>query len=132
MKNHTDALRADGGFGLIEVVISMLLLAVLALAFLPVLVQGIRQSAANATLATATQLVNARLQAAQGAGDLCANVAALAGTDDITDEYGVQIRVTTTVGTCPAGTGTVSIAVNAVRTDTSAVLVEGASLVLVR
>jgi prepilin-type N-terminal cleavage/methylation domain-containing protein len=126
------ASRADDGFGLIEVVISMLVLAVLAIAFLPVLVQGIKQSAANATFATATQLVNEKLQVAQGAGDTCANISVLSGVETLTDEYGVTIQVTTTVGTCPAGTGTVPITVTAIRTDTAAVLVEGSSLVLVR
>lgn len=133
MTTHTDrALRADDGFGLIEVVISMLVLAVLAIAFLPVLVAGIKQSAANATFATATQLVNEKLQAAQGAGDSCANVAVMTGVETLTDEYGVTIQVTTTVGTCPVGTGTVAINVTAVRTDTAAILAEGSSLVLVR
>ena len=124
--------RADEGFGLIEVVISMLVLAVLAIAFLPVLVSGIKQSAANATLATATQLVNERLQVAQGAGTVCSNLTGLAGSSQLTDRYGVQINVTTVVGTCPAGTGTVSVSVTAVRTDTAATVAEASTLVLVR
>lgn len=134
MTTNTRAIERsdDGGFGLIEVVISMLLLAVLAVAFLPVLVSGIKQSAANATIATATQLVNEKLQAAQAVGTVCANVSGLAGSEQLTDEYGVQIGVTTVVGACPAGSGTVSVAVTAVRTDNSAVLVEASTLVLVR
>jgi type II secretory pathway pseudopilin PulG len=127
----TERLRSDSGFGLVEVTISMFMLAVLAVLFLPLLVQGLKQSATNTTLATGTQLVNERLRVAQAAGPACASVSALGGQTDFTDPRGIVIRVTTTVGTCPAGTGTVSVSITAVRTDTSASLATAATLVLV-
>ena len=128
----TERLRSDSGFGLIEITISMFLLAILAMLFLPLLVQGLKQSAANTTLATGTQLVNERLRLAQAAGPICSSVSALGGTTTFTDPRGVVIRVTTTVGACPTGTGTVSVAVAAIRTDTSASLASASTLVLVR
>jgi type II secretory pathway pseudopilin PulG len=124
-------LRSDTGFGLIEIVISMFLLAILAMLFLPLLIQGLKQSAENTTLATGTQLVNEQLRAAQAASPVCSDVSALTGMADFTDPRGVVIRVTTTVGACPTGKGTVSITVTAVRTDTSAQLTSASSLVLV-
>jgi len=126
-----ERLRTDAGFSLIEIVVSMFLLAALAIMFAPLLIQGLKQSAANATMATATQLVNERLRTAQTAGPSCSAVSALDGSSDFTDPRGIVIRVTTTVGECPAGRGTVAISVAAVRTDTSAQLADAASLVLV-
>jgi len=127
-----ERLRSDSGFGLIETTISMFMLAILAVLFLPLLIQGLKQSAANTTLATGTQLVNERLRLAQAASPACSSVSALAGTKNFTDPRGVTIRVTTTVGTCPSGNGTVSISVTAIRTDTSAALATASSLVLVK
>jgi type II secretory pathway pseudopilin PulG len=127
-----ERLRSDSGFGLIEIVISMFMLAALAVAFVPVLIQGLRQSAANTTLATATQLVNERMQLAQSAGTTCSVVSGLGITEDFTDPRGVVIRVTTTVGTCPAGAGTVAVAASAVRLDTGAEIAAADTLVFVQ
>jgi prepilin-type N-terminal cleavage/methylation domain len=127
-----ERLRSDSGFGLIEIVVSMFLLAILAMLFLPLLIQGLKQSAANTTLATGTQLVNERLRTAQGASPLCSAVSALTGSSDHVDPRGVVIRLTTTVGTCPVGRGTVSVSVSAVRTDTSQTLTTASTLVLVQ
>lgn len=131
-KRLLERLRSDSGFGLIETTISMFMLAILAMLFLPLLIQGLKQTAANTTLATGTQLVNERLRLAQAAGPVCSSVSALGGTRTFTDPRGVIIRVTTTVGTCPTGNGTVSVSVAAIRTDTSASLATAASLVLVK
>jgi type II secretory pathway pseudopilin PulG len=127
-----ERLRSDTGFGLIEIVISMFMLAALAIAFVPILVQGLKQSAANTTLATATQLVNERMQLVQGAGTTCSVVAALGVTEDFTDPRGVVIRVTTTIDACPAGAGTVGVTATAVRQDTAEQLVVAETLVFVQ
>jgi type II secretory pathway pseudopilin PulG len=133
MNTQQDAgLRAQDGFGIVEVVVSMLVLAILAIAFLPVLIQGIRQSASNASVATATQLVNEKLQLAQASSPTCTNISVLAGEEDFLDDYGVTITVTTTVAACPAGTGTVEVGVTAVRTDTAATLAAAETLVFVQ
>jgi hypothetical protein len=97
LQRITERLRSDTGFGLIEIVISMFLLAALAIAFVPILMQGLRQS-----------------------------------TEDFTDPRGVVIRVTTTVGTCPAGPGTVEVSATAVRLDTAQQIAEAETLVFVQ
>lgn len=125
-------LRADDGFGLVEVIVSMVILAVIAIAFLPVLIQGMKQSVANATLATATQLVNEKLQLAQASGPTCTNVTLVAGEEDFVDDHGVTIHVTTTVGTCPVAVGTIEVAVTATRAGTSDVLAVAKTLVFVQ
>jgi len=127
-----ERLRSDSGFGLIEIVISMFMLAALAIAFVPVLIQGLKQSASNTTLATATQLINERMQLAHSAGTTCSVVAGLGITEDFTDPRGVVIRVTTTVGTCPSGAGTVSVSASAVRLDTAAEIASADTLVFVQ
>ncbi|MFO7691343.1 MAG: type II secretion system protein, partial [Cryobacterium sp.] len=48
----------EQGFGMIEIVVSMFLLALLSIAFLPLLVQSLQVSVQNARLATATQLAS--------------------------------------------------------------------------
>lgn len=127
-----ERLRSESGFGLVEIMVSMFMLAALAMAFVPILVQGLQQSAANTTLATATQLVNERMQLAQGAGTTCSVVAGLGVTEDFTDPRGVVIRVTTTVGTCPSGAGIVTVSASAVRLDTAAELATADTLVFVQ
>lgn len=129
-RRHDDA-SGDLGLGLIEIVISMFLLALLALAFAPVLIASVRSSDANTTVATATQLVNERMQIAQANGPSCSNVASLAGTVSLTDPRGVTINVVTTVATCPTEVGTVEVESIATRTDTNAVIAQATTLVFV-
>ena len=52
----------DDGFGLIEVVVSMFILAMLSLAFLPMLVTAMKASVTNASVATASQLTASQLE----------------------------------------------------------------------
>ncbi|MDJ0337784.1 type II secretion system protein [Cryobacterium sp. PH31-O1] len=56
----------DSGFGMLEIMVSMLLLGLLAIGFLPLLMQSARVSASNATLATATQLVSQEMALLRG------------------------------------------------------------------
>lgn len=59
--------RSDGdkGFGLVEIVVSMFILGLIAIAFLPLLIQGVKVTAQNRVLATATQLVHDQLEQAR-------------------------------------------------------------------
>ncbi|MGH1525679.1 type IV pilus modification PilV family protein [Leifsonia sp. L25] len=56
----------EGGFGIAEVLVAMFLLAVIAVAIIPILVQGLRLSVQNATVATATQLANQQIEQVRG------------------------------------------------------------------
>lgn len=121
----------DEGLGLVEIVVSMLILAALAIAFLPLLIQGVKQSASTSTLATATQLVSEKMQLAQSKGPVCADVAALAGSADLTDPRGVVLRVVTTAGSCTGSPTTVSVTTSVTRLDTSVVVATASTIVFV-
>ncbi len=100
------ALTDDDGFGLIEAVVSMLVLAALAVAFLPLLITGLKQSSTNATTAFATQLVAERMSLAQVAGTCTAlQSVGLSSPRNATDPRGSVVDVETTVQNCSAGAG---------------------------
>ena len=120
----------DAGLGLVEIVVSMFMLALVALAMLPLLVAGLKASTSNTTQATATQLVAERMQLAQYAGPVCSNVRNLAGTTVVTDSRGVQLQVTTTTGACN-GSSTIPMSAAAVRLDTNVTLANASTLVYV-
>jgi prepilin-type N-terminal cleavage/methylation domain len=112
----------EEGFGLIEILISMMLLAILAVALIPILVQGLKQSASNATLASATQLANEKIEQAR-AWKTCGE--AVASNSTVTDTRGVSLTITTTVGACaPSAENPVSVPVTVVvtRGDTGGVV----------
>lgn len=88
----------DEGFGLVEIVVSMFILALLSLALLPLLIQGVKQSAATATVATATQLLNKELDLVRKTV-VCASHTAQTVTK--TDSRGVQFSIVKTVDACP-------------------------------
>ncbi|MDH6238052.1 hypothetical protein [Cryobacterium sp. CG_9.6] len=133
------ASATDAGFGLIEIVVSMFLLALLAVAFLPFLVQGITKSSVNSTLAAATQLVNREMEGAR-AQTTCS--ALTATTYSVPDARGVTLQVRRTVGpidtvgaSCPASLTsypvTVPVGVTVARTDTGAVVSSAKTLIFV-
>ncbi|TDW29731.1 type II secretion system protein [Cryobacterium psychrophilum] len=99
-----DSVRNDSGFGLIEIIVSMFLLGLLAIAFLPLLVTSMKTTVVNSTTATATQLVSQQMELARGAGDTCAAITAfhLAVIDVVPDARGVSYQPVRTVGPCSA------------------------------
>lgn len=122
----------DDGFGLMEIVIAMLILSILAISLLPLLVQGVRQSAANSTTATANQLVSTQMHLAQSRGTVCADVRAMAGTTTLRDPRNVLLTATTTVSSCPTGgIGTVRVSTSVVRGDTGQTVSSATTLVYV-
>ena len=56
----------ERGIGIIEIVVSMFVIALLVLSFIPVLINSNRLSARNTTMATATQIVNAQIESVRG------------------------------------------------------------------
>jgi Tfp pilus assembly protein PilV len=73
----------DEGIGLVEVVVSMLILAMIAMAFLPILASNLKLSATSASITTASELADASLNKARGLASSCASIKAL--TTDPTD-----------------------------------------------
>lgn len=88
----------DAGIGLIEIIISMFLISLLAIAFIPVLVSALRASELNSTAATANRLVAQAIDDARtrGAAD-CAGAQLLNAQTETVDAQGVTLRVVTTV-----------------------------------
>ncbi|BDI23916.1 hypothetical protein [Herbiconiux sp. L3-i23] len=110
----------EDGIGMIEIVVAMFVLAVLALAFLPVLTQGLLNSQRNSEIATATQLMSTQLELARSAGSTCSALIAFDAADpaDVTvdgREYEIERSL---IGACPdpAVTGTVLVDIE-VRSD---------------
>ena len=54
--------RDDSGFTVVEMLVAMVLLAVVALAFFPVVLQSTQAAASDTTLATATRLVSKQME----------------------------------------------------------------------
>jgi prepilin-type N-terminal cleavage/methylation domain-containing protein len=122
----------DRGFGLVEVLVSMMLLALLAVAILPALVGSLKNSAMNATLATATGLVNQQLENARAhAPSTCSSLAASDFT--VTDSRGVVLKVARTVPACPASgyPRAISVSVAVTRAATGAAVSSVSTLVFV-
>lgn len=95
---------SDSGIGLIEIIISMFLISLLAIAFIPVMVSAIRASTLNSTVATATRLVaqavdEVRDAARERRATDCASAQLLNAQSDEVDAQGITLRVTTTVPT---------------------------------
>jgi Tfp pilus assembly protein PilV len=104
-KGTRGILRSSEGVSLVEVVVSMFILALIAMAFLPLLVQGVKQSAASATRATAVQLVSDQIDQARSAGTSCAVVRGLVGSVVTSDSRGNSLTRTNTAGTCSTVVG---------------------------
>lgn len=60
-----DVCRLEGGFGMLEVVVSMFLLGVLSISFVPLLLNSVKGTGSNTTIATATQIVNREVEGAR-------------------------------------------------------------------
>jgi type II secretory pathway pseudopilin PulG len=95
----------SAGFGMIEIVVAMFLLAVLAIALLPLLISSAQLSSKNVTLATATQLVNEQMDVVRKLGKNCAVITTHAnetvGLLD-TDPRGTVLAMTRLAGACPS------------------------------
>lgn len=62
LRRFRDPLAPDQGFGIIEVVVSMFLLGLLSISFIPLLINSVKNTGANTTIATATQIVNQQIE----------------------------------------------------------------------
>lgn len=86
----------ERGFGVIEILVSMFLLGIIAIAFLPLLIQAMKTTQLNTTVATATQIVNEQLDAARAQIGSCATLSGYASAALIptTDPRGVVLTPT--------------------------------------
>lgn len=123
----------NDGFGLVEIVVSMFLIGIIAVAFLPLLIQTMIVSANNATTAFATQVVNAELTDANSF-DTCVEVAAFqaATIDPVEDSRGIELQPSRTISSCPAVLpGAIEFTSTVVRTDTGDPVADATTLIFV-
>lgn len=92
----------DAGFGLVEIVVSMSLLALLAVAFLPLLIESLRVSVTNSKVATANQILSEQLDAIALVDRTCAAFDAFesAVIPTVTDERGTVYQADREVTGC--------------------------------
>lgn len=103
----------DEGFSLVEIMISMFLLTILAVSFLPLLIDSLKTTVRNATIATATQLASEQLDAVALIPRTCAGLDAFesAALATLTDERGNVFTPHRNASTCPSSGYPVSVPV---------------------
>ena len=129
----TSPATGEAGIGLIEIVVSMFLIALLAMAFLPLLINSLKASTTNTSASIATQLVGQQLEQLRTVATNCAAVTTFLGTDPaaVTDDRGVILTIDRQlVGACPATyPGTVKVRVTV--SSGGSILSEASTLVMV-
>lgn len=108
--NRTSQRNPDSGLTIVEIMVSIFILVLISLALIPLFIQSTQQSARTTQLATATQLVAARLSAIRAVGNDCSAIAALQGTH-IVSGGAVPMTVLTTGDACPGVADTVLVTV---------------------
>jgi hypothetical protein len=112
----------------------MFILAIIAMSFLPVLIQGMRSSVTNATYATAGQLVSQQIDQARALPAVCNGIVTFgaAPVDTTTDSKGTVFQPHRQVGACPATyPGLVSLRVWITEGAETNVLAEAKTLIYV-
>jgi len=127
----------DAGFSIVELVVAMFLLAVLALALLPLLVGATRTSVVNKSLTSATAFANAQLAPIRAAypndstTSSCAALRSAFNSKTTADPAGTGLQALITVGTCPVAPFPAIVTVNVTVTKGSTTLVSLPTKVLV-
>lgn len=119
MKDRASQESDDTGIGLIEIVIAMFLIAIMALALLPVFASTLQLSQKNIEIGRAAQIVNEQVnlaaqQAAATATCSAISTFAVAPNTPVPGIQNTDFRYTRTVSACPAtypATMTITISV---------------------
>jgi len=112
----------EAGLSLIEIMVAMFLLAILAVAFIPVLITGLKTSAMNATQATAAQLAGSVIEHARSRAPKCVDLAAyLAGAPETSSSHGTTLtaNATSTMACSSISSYPVTVPVTVTVTDDS-------------
>lgn len=110
----------DSGFGLIEIVVSIFIIGIIAVSFLPVLVNTLVMSARNVTVATAGQLITDELDTARRMVTTCTelNTFIAETVPPFTDSRGIQLTAVRSAGSCSDRVpGVVALTISVVRSD---------------
>lgn len=128
--------RDDSGFTLIEVLVSMLLLTIIALALIPAFVSQLRATSVNTTIASASQLAGQQIDDAQSRAATCAALQAYQSETvaPVIDARGVTLQAHRTVTLpCPGSyPTTIQVKVTVTTTTSATVLASVTTLVLVK
>jgi Tfp pilus assembly protein PilV len=130
----------DDGFGMIEVVISLFLLSILSFSFIPLLVNSIKSTGTNTTIATATQIVNQQIEGARAVRSptsttpSCLDVTNYLSVTlaSVTDPRGVTLLPKWDPTSCPSTyPGVVRTRISVTRSGLSNVLAQATTLIFV-
>jgi|GEM_PF-1583565 type II secretory pathway pseudopilin PulG len=132
MNNANTTLRAapkgEAGFGLVEIIVSMFLLTLLSVAFLPLLISALQATVRNSTVATASQILSEQLDAVTLVPRTCAAFTQFASQAlaSVTDDRGTEYQPARQVTGCPPGAypARVTIRVSVAVTDQPEIRVE--------
>lgn len=98
----------DEGFGLVEIMVSMMLLGILFVALAPVLIGAAKVTAKNTTISAASRLAAERLEQARASaatGSCTVLKDTVEHTETVVDPRGIPLQVTGVVGTCTQTAG---------------------------
>lgn len=104
--------ESDGGLGLVEIIIGMFLLAVIAIAIVPALWQGMQYSIEQSATATAVRKLNSLVESVRD-NPTCGSIASATATQSFTDGGGRALQSTGTFTACPATTKMVTVTLTA-------------------
>lgn len=86
---------------MVEIVVSMFLIGLMAMAVIPLLLQGMQAPARNTRVATATQLVSESMAGARARGTTCADLTAYAPESATVVRGGVSFEMRRALFNCP-------------------------------
>ncbi|MDY0910043.1 type II secretion system protein [Microbacterium sp. CFBP9034] len=118
----------EAGFSLIEIVIAVILLGFIAIALIPLLLQGIRLSSEQSTVATATRQLNALVEDARQAPTCDSLLEAVATKTGFTDGRGKPFQTQGVRGACTPGS---AVSVSFTATQGASTLASATALVYV-
>ena len=137
---HGNLRSLEDGFGVIEVVISLFLLSILSVSFIPLLVNSIKSTGANTTIATAAQIVNQQIEGARAVRSptsttpSCLDITNFLSVTlaSVTDPRGVTLLPKWDPTSCPTiYPGVVRARISVTRTGSSITLAQAATLIFV-
>ncbi len=140
LSSRSSAHALEDGFGVIEVVISMFLLSLLSVSFIPLLVNSIRSTGANTTIATATQIVNQQIEGARAVRSPTSTTPSCLDMTNflsvtlasVTDPRGVTLLPKWDPTTCPSSyPGVVRARISVTKTGSTTIVAQAVTLIYV-
>lgn len=138
--SHRNVYSLQDGFGVIEVVVSLFLLSILSVSFIPLLVNSIKSTGTNTTIATATQIVNQQIEGARAVRSPTSTMPSCVDVTNylnvtlasVTDPRGVTLLPKWDATLCPSSyPGVVRARISVKRSDSSITLAQATTLIFV-